>query len=469
MALASSIAITEYVMYSPTTLPENIDDETFSKDDESDEVSDSSDDSEFDSGVSDDSETPQVENSEKAAVDAVEKPKITTEQTKEVDVDPFKTSGEKEVVINSGDTLASVVGNLGFDKTDIYLASKSLSKVFNLRNLKIGQKVIVRGKREASGELVLNGFEIHPDYRYKIVVSKTDSGFSAEKIEVPIKKVVRSISGTISPKAPDYSLKQCGVKPQISAEALKSLSQIVNIRKSRSPVDFEFLYRDFYDEAGNIVKNPELLYASVFIDGKIKRIYKFLDNGSSEYIDSNGTILSTLAKSRSMLNQPLGRMKITSKFGIRRHPISGRIKGHTGIDLSAPVGTPIRAAASGTVMRASHYSGYGRYVNIKHTGSLNTAYGHLSRIVVRSGQHISQGQIIGYTGNSGYSTGPHLHYEVIKCGSPVNPMASVKQEPQKLTGHKLRKFNQFKKEVNLQVVGLMPSTKNKTMKAKKYS
>lgn len=464
MALASSIAITEYVMYSPTTLPENIEDDPFSKDTDTEETSD---DSEFESSASDDSEASQIESSEKDS--SIDGSKTIINQTDSSDSDPFKTSGEKEVIINSGDTLASVVGNLGFDKTDIYLASKALSKVFNLRNLKIGQIVIVRGKRDQSEELVLTGLEIRQGYRYKIIVSRTDSGFSAEKTEIPIKKVVRSISGKISPKSPDYSLKQCGVKPQVSAEALRSLSQIVNIRNSRSPIDFEFLYRDFYDDSGNIVKKPELLYASVFIDGKIKRIYKFSDDGSSEYIDSNGTILRTLAKSRSMLNQPLNRMKVTSKFGIRRHPISGKIKGHTGVDLSAPIGTPIRAAASGKIMRASHYSGYGRYINIKHTGSLNTAYGHLSRIVVRNGQQVSQGQIIGYTGNSGYSTGPHLHYEVIKQGSPINPMSFVKQEPQKLTGQKLRKFNQFKKEVNLQVVGLMPSQKNKTAKVKKYS
>ena len=188
----------------------------------------------------------------------------------------------------------------------------------------------------------------------------------------------------------------------------------------------------------------------------------------NEYVDSSGMIIRTLASSKSMLNHPLSCMKITSKFGIRRHPISGKIKGHTGVDLSASIGTPIRAAASGVIVHASYYSGYGRYIKIKHSSAINTAYGHLSRIVVRNGQRVSQGQIIGYTGNSGYSTGPHLHYEVMKNGRFVNPMSFVKQEPQRLTGRKLHRFNQFKKEVNLQIVGLVPM-KNKAVLTKKYS
>lgn len=466
MAIATSIAITEYAMYKPVPVPETMDEETVSKFE--DEATESSDEDSNESSGENEAAVETQSDSQEALPGKDLKPADTVSVQNQEVVDPFKTGGEKVVVINNGDTLTSLLSSLGFDKTEIYLASKSLSKVYNLKGLKIGQKITVRGKRDTSGELTLNGFELNPDYRYKIVVSKTDSGYSAEKIEVPVKKVVRNISGTIMPKSPEYSLQQCGVKPNISKEALRSLAQVANIRASKTPVDFEFLYSEFYDDAGNVVKRPELLYASFFVDGKIKRIYKFQDNGSSEYVDSNGTIIRTLASTRSMLSQPLSRMKITSRFGIRRHPVSGRVKGHTGVDLSAPVGTPIRAAASGVVTRASYYSGYGRYIKISHTGAINTAYGHLSKIIVRSGQHVSQGQIIGYTGNTGITTGPHLHYEVIKNGSFVNPLSFVKQEPQKLAGKKLRKFNQFKKEVNLQVVGLVPS-KNKTVLNKKYS
>lgn len=461
MALASTIAITEYATYTPTILPDVLDSELPQPQiDYQDESNESIDESNSESGTSTEKDLSSLDISDGEA-------DVANDSSNE-SADPFSPSGQTEVKINSGDTLATALSKLGFDKTDIYLASKSLSKVFNLRNLKIGQTIVVKGSKDESGDLTLTGLELKPDYKTKIVVSKNDSGYNTEKIDVPVKKVMRSISGVIAPKSPEYSLVQCGVASNVSADALRGLSQIVNIRSSKTPVDFELLYQDYFDDDGKRVRKPELLYASVFIGGKIKRIYKFSYGNFSEFIDSNGVILKTLAKSRSMLNQPLGRMKITSKFGIRRHPISGKIKGHTGVDLSAPVGTPIRAAASGTVMRASHYSGYGRYINIKHSKAISTAYAHLSRIVVRSGQHVSQGQIIGYTGNSGNSTGPHLHYEVLQNGHPINPMSFVKQDPQKLSGDKLYKFNQFKKQVNLQVVGLNPS-KNKNVKVGRLS
>ena len=453
MALASAIAITEYVMYTPVIIQDTDDsDITENECSEKNDINDSNKDKEVTESVQEDDE---AISSDETQQDENKK----LEETKAVD--PFYPSGQKEVTINSGDTLASVIGNLGFDKTDIYLASRSLSKIFNLRNLKIGQRLIIKGSRDDSGDLSLTGIEFRPNYSERIVVSKTDTGYNAERIDVTVKKVVRSISGKFSPKNPMYSLKKCGVKHNVSADALKGFANIVNVRASKTPVDFEFLYQDYYDEEGHIVRRPELLYASIFIGGKIKRIYKFKYGNFCDFIDANGTILKTLSKSRSLLSNPMGIMKVTSKFGLRRHPISGRIKGHTGIDISAPVGTPVRATADGVITSAMYYSGYGKYINIKHTGKISTVYAHLSRIVVRGGQHVRRGQIIAYSGNSGNSTGPHLHYEVHVCGNPINPQSFVPQEPQRLSGDKLYKFNQFKRQINMQVVGLtIPGAKS---------
>ncbi|MBQ7524015.1 MAG: M23 family metallopeptidase [Alphaproteobacteria bacterium] len=454
MLLASSIAITEYISYVPVPLPESVDDESVSDNGSLDENSEET--------TAADAEAPDEEGSEEQLSSSVQ----TSEKKTEVDL--FRSTGEKEIVISRGDTITSAIGNLGFAKTDVHLASKALSKVFKLKNLKIGQKIAVRGKYDKTDKLTLMGFEFHPDYRYKITVSRNGAGFRAEKSEVAIKKVVKNISGQISPKSPRYSLKKCGVKSSVAAEALRGLSHVVNLRASKRPADFEFLYQDFYDEFGNVVKKSELLYASICVNGQIKRVYKFVDNGTCEYVDSNGVILKTLARSRSMLSQPLAYTKVTSHFGLRVHPISRKVKKHEGVDFKAAVGTPVRAAASGVVVRASPYSGYGRYINIRHSASINTAYAHLSRIVVRSGQHVAQGQIIGYTGNSGITTGCHLHYEVHENGRPINPMSFVKQAPLKLTGEKLRRFNRFKRQVNMQVVGLIPA-KGKTAKVKRFS
>ena len=454
MALASAIAITEYATYKPVILPDGIEDDA-SMDENS--------------AVSDETATNDAEMSDKVDDASVDdeisqepSPSATTVQT-----DPFSPSGEKEIVLSSGDTFATVIGKLGFDKTDIYLASKSLSKIFNLKTLKVGQKLIVKGTRDSSGELTLTGIEIRPNYHEKIVVSKNDTGYNAERLEVPVKKVVRSISGSISPKAPLYSLQKCGMKANIATDALKGLSQVVNIKSSKTPVDFEFLYQEYYDNDGRVVRRPELLYASVFTGGKIRRIYKFTYGNWSEFVDNNGTILSSLSKTKSMLDRPVGLMKITSKFGLRRHPITGQIRAHNGIDISAPVGTPVRATADGIVTKAMYYSGYGRYVRISHYGKIETAYAHLSRIVVRCGQPVKKGQIIAYSGNSGQTTAAHVHYEVHMRGKPINPLGFVPQEPQRLMGDRLYKFNQFKRKINLQVVGLTVN-KHKIVKSHRY-
>ena len=455
MALASAIAITEYATYTPVILPDGIDDDTST--DENATVSEDVN--------ADDSDTTEKVDDMFVADEAMQAQNSSATVTK---TDPFSPYGEQEIVLSSGDTFATVIGKLGFDKTDIYLASKALSKIFNLKTLKVGQKLTVRGKRDSSGELILTGIEIRPNYHEKIVVSKNDTGYNAERRDVPVKKVIRSISGSISPKSPLFSLKQCGMKANVATDALRGLSQIVNIKSSKTPVDFEFLYQDYYDNDGRVVRKPELLYASVFIGGKIRRIYKFTYGNLSDFIDNNGTILSSLSKTKSRLDKPVGLMKVTSKFGLRRHPITGQIRAHNGIDISAPVGTPVRATADGVVTKAMYYSGYGRYVRISHYGGqIETAYAHLSRIVVRCGQRVKKGQIIAYSGNTGQTTAAHVHYEVHMRGKPINPLGFVPQEPQKLTGDRLYKFNQFKRRINLQLVGLVPS-KNKTVKLHRY-
>jgi len=454
MALASAIAITEYATYTPVILPDGIEDDVSTDEN---------------SGVSDETEADDVDVNDKVD-DVVGTDENAQEQgvaETSIQTDPFSPSGEKEIVLNSGDTFATVIGKLGFDKTDVYLASKSLSKIFNVKTLKVGQKLIVKGKRDSSGELTLTGIEIRPNYHEKIVVSKNETGYNAERLDVPVKKVIRSISGSISPKSPLYSLKKCGMKANVATDALRGLSQIVNIRSSKTPVDFEFLYQEYYDNDGRVVRRPELLYASVFIGGKIRRIYKFTYGDLSEFVDNNGTVLSSLSKTKSMLDKPVGLMKVTSKFGVRRHPITGQIRAHNGIDISAPVGTPVRATADGIVTKAMYYSGYGRYVLISHYGKIETAYAHLSRIVVRRGQYVKKGQIIAYSGNSGQTTAAHVHYEVHMQGKPINPLKFVAQEPQRLTGDRLYKFNQFKRRINLQVVGLTVN-KHKVVKSHRY-
>jgi murein DD-endopeptidase MepM/ murein hydrolase activator NlpD len=388
---------------------------------------------------------------------------VEPSQTKKIIYD------ESTLTMEDGDTIASILTKHGLNKIDIHSATTELSKIFNLKSLRVGQEMSVKAHRD-SDNFVLDSLEIKPNMKFKVVVSRNSSGkFKAEKIEVPIKKVMKTSSGTISLRNPLASLVECGVKLSVAKETLRTLGQMVNIKSSKGPVNFEVLYRDYYDNEGNVISKPDLVYAAALVNGSIFRVYNFKFKDASEYVDSNGIALNSMIKSRSMLGKPLNYMKITSGYGVRCHPVHGRNRRHTGIDLKAPSGTPIYATADGMVVQAGYYSGYGKYVRVRHSSSIDTAYGHMSRVAVRSGQRVRQGQVVGYVGATGITTGAHLHYEVMRNGVFINPLASIKQEPQKLTGEKFNKFNQFKKEVNLQIAGFSPFVNKKTSKIKKFS
>ena len=353
------------------------------------------------------------------------------------------TSADGLITLGRGDTLAKVLERVGINKSDIHDVSVAISHIFRLQKLKPGQEILV--KTDNNDKTSIKSLEFKPDKKFKIIAEKINKRFIAKKEIIPLKRVVKKISGTILPKDPASSLKQCGLPKHVTNDALKALKHITNISKSK--IGFNLAYEQHNTEEGELI-NSNLLAITTTVNGKTKKIYKFSVDGIMQYVDANGTILSS-KKSGAMFIKPISYGKITSHFGYRYHPISGRSKLHTGIDLSASIGTPVRATASGGVVMAQHYGGYGQYVKIKHLENYNTAYAHLSRYVVKPGQRVKQGQIIGYSGNSGYSTGAHLHYEVMYKGKFVNPLAFVPKPPRKFFGKELTKFNAFKRSVNI--------------------
>ena len=157
---------------------------------------------------------------------------------------------------------------------------------------------------------------------------------------------------------------------------------------------------------------------------------------------------------RSLMRTPISGAKMSSKYGMRRHPITGYNAMHRGVDFSAPLGTPIVAAGSGIVQKSGWFGNYGRYIRIRHTGRYSTAYAHMTRIAdgITPGARVSQGQIIGYVGSTGRSTGPHLHYEVLVNDKQVNPMTVKLPSGESLPAEELVKFKQVVNNVETEVV-----------------
>ena len=182
------------------------------------------------------------------------------------------------------------------------------------------------------------------------------------------------------------------------------------------------------------VKLGRLMYAGLEQGGRATRLVRWDEGGRTRWLDPQG-----IGERRAGMAMPVpGR--ISSGFGWRVHPVLGFRRLHKGMDFAAGHGTPIRAASSGQVAMAGRHGGYGNFVKLSHGGGIATGYGHMSRIAVAPGQHVAQGQVIGYVGSTGLSTGPHLHYELWKNGVPVNPRSVTMASTDELSGEELRRF-----------------------------
>ena len=188
------------------------------------------------------------------------------------------------------------------------------------------------------------------------------------------------------------------------------------------------------------------MYAALTLSGKTFRLYRYKD--ASGRIDFYNELGHSVRK--ALLKTPIDGAKLTSRFGMRDHPILGYSVMHRGVDFGAPTGTPIFAAGDATVEDIGVRSGYGNYIKLKHTGSFSTAYAHMNGFArgLKSGMRVRQGQVIGYVGATGRVTGPHLHYEVFRDGKQVNPVSVKFPTGEKLIGTELQRFHQIKNELD---------------------
>ena len=249
-------------------------------------------------------------------------------------------------------------------------------------------------------------------------------------------------------KIPDY----------IVSEFTRIFSYDVDFQNQIVPSDdFKLLFGK--PLTGSSSKRKVLHFAQLNYGDKTKNYYRFTSaDGQTDYYDENGR-----SAARSLLKTPISGVKITSGFGMRRHPLLRYSKMHTGVDFGAPTGTPIRAAGSGIVDLAGRHGAYGNTIVLKHGEKYKTLYAHMSRLAagIRSGVRVNQGQVIGYVGTTGRSTGPHLHYEVRVSDRPVNPTAIRAAGGKQLAGKELAKF----RDIKARVVAMMQTAPTSTQLA----
>jgi len=358
--------------------------------------------------------------------------------------------------LSKGDTLESLLlTEVGLSRVDVDHVIAAVQSKTNLRRMKTGQAFIITTQATAQGQPSrLTNLEFNINDKSVLIITRPETGGYLAKVEsLTLKSVLRRIDGRIHSSFYATAIKQ-GVPQNIVREAIASLTYVMNFQHGIKKGDtFEILFDEKHDRHGKAVKTGDLRYVS-FTAGKTQhRIYRYINNGHVSYYDAKGRSIV-----KGLLQTPLdaSKMRITSGFGMRLHPIKGYNKYHNGVDLGAPTGTAIKAAGDGVIVKYGYYGEYGNFVKIRHGNGYETAYGHLSRYAqgLSVGSRVKQNQVIGYVGATGSATGPHLHFEVIHKGTNVNPMSVQKMPSVQLVGKDLQKFNKAKSEIDTHLVAL---------------
>jgi murein DD-endopeptidase MepM/ murein hydrolase activator NlpD len=393
----------------------------------------------------------------------------TGEQTAELLGPPQPVRQSVDYTIESGDTLGRVLTDLGVASEDARAAVNALATHFKPRDLRIGQAMTIELEtlpvEVASAEEQditppapsLIGFTLKADSERSLNVAydTEEAAFTSNEVFRELTKRVVRAEGAIEGSLFGAAGK-LGIPNAIMVDFTKLYSYSVDFqREIRKGDTFEVYYSEFADEDGEFVKSGDILYASLDTGGKPLSLWRFEIPGEKtvDYFDATGR-----STKKFLMRTPIDGARISSNFGKRRHPILGYTKMHTGTDFAAPTGTPIYAAGNGTVVKAGWNGGYGKYVKIRHANGYETAYAHMSRIGkgITPGARVKQGQTIGRVGTTGRSTGPHLHYEVIKHGKKVDAMKIRVPTGRKLEGKALTAFKKNREGMNAEMAGLEP-------------
>ena len=359
----------------------------------------------------------------------------------------------EQIKVARGDTLMALLVKTGIDRSQANAAITALREVFDPRNLKIGQEIRLRLREDAAeGDrkdpaLTLVSLMLRPSLEQDILLTRqAEGGFAASATERPLERVLNLASGSI-----DYSLAraagEAGVPANILIAAIRAFSYDVDFQRDIQPGDaFELFYETFEDAEGRRAKTGQLLYGAMTLSGVTTEIFLHSTaGGESDYFDPKGQSVR-----KALLRTPIDGARISSGFGKRKHPILGYTKMHRGVDFAAPRGTPVYAAGTGVIEYAGRNGAYGKYIRIRHGGSFKTAYAHLKGYAkgIARGKRVKQGQVIGYVGSTGRSTGPHLHYEVLRDGKQTNPRNMKLPAGPKLAGEPLEQFQAARAEID---------------------
>jgi len=346
---------------------------------------------------------------------------------------------EKEVVIKSSETLASILGDIGISTKDTVDIIENTGKLYNLKYLRPGKKirfVIFQDGENSPPFIELLKMEKSPGTEIRVCYN--NDAYEAKIVEVKTISVKAVCEGVITNSLYSDAV-SAGIPDAAVMEMFHLFSFDVDFQRDIYSGDkFRVYFENIINMDGEVVSKGNIIFAQLQMNSKDLKVYRFTgDDGKTDFFNEKGINIR-----KTLLKTPIYGARISSGYGNREHPIYGYTHFHQALDFAAPRDTPIIASGSGVVELADWNGGYGKCVIIRHANQYKTLYAHMNAFAnnIRRGKSVRQGEIIGYVGTTGVSTGNHLHYEVIFRGSKINP-STIKTPPEKkLTGTELSRF-----------------------------
>ena len=318
--------------------------------------------------------------------------------------------------INIGETFDTILEKYSIDKSEIVQIKKELSKKVNLNKLNINQKF--QFTIDQTNHLVKEFiFKVSNTEKIYLSRNKTTDKFNQKIIVTKLKKSI-VYNESIILESLYKSASNEKIPPNIIIEFARIYGFQVDFQRDiRKKDGFQIMYEIFLDDKKKIIETGNILYANLKLSGEDNSLYYFKLKKNTGHYDKNGKSVK-----KALMKTPINGARLSSSFGMRKHPIDGFNKMHKGTDFAAPMGTPVMASGDGRIKKAGWCGGGGNCVVIKHNSTYKTVYAHMSKFAkgIRNGVRVKQGQTIGYVGSTGKSTGPHLHYEVIVNGKKIN-------------------------------------------------
>jgi len=357
--------------------------------------------------------------------------------------------------ISSGETFDKILKNYSIPSEEIVKIKKKLNLDYNLNDLKTNLDIKFTIDQSNNKKITSFLFPLSRTKKIQLTRNLNKDIFEKKILITNLNKKIVFREGSII-KSLYRTAVDLNVQPNIIIEFARLYGFQVDFQRDiRKNDNFQIMYEIFEDDNGKIFETGNIIFADLKLSGTNNSLYYFNKKGSEGHYDENGKSVE-----KALMKTPINGARLSSAFGMRNHPIDGYNKMHRGTDFAAPMGTPIMASGSGIITRARWCGGGGNCIKIKHNSTYETIYAHMKNFArgIKEGLRVKQGQIIGYVGSTGKSTGPHLHYEVVKNGKKINsqklklPSGKIlKNEDRKIFEVAKIKLNVLKSEL---IIGL---------------